>query len=32
MNTHSSLLPPSPTLFFEVGNGVSKKLGRVSKF
>ena len=32
MNTHSSLPPPSPTPFFEVENGVSKKEGRVNKF
>ena len=32
MNTNSSLPPPSPTPVFEGGSGISKKLGRGSKF
>ena len=32
MNTNSSLPPPSPTPVFEVESGISKKLGRGSKF
>ena len=32
MNTHSYVPPPSPTPVFEVGNKISKKLGRMSKF
>ena len=32
MNTHSSLPPPSPTIFFEGGNEILTKLGRRSNF